>query len=86
MQVWTKLLLRWKKSKDMHKRPVPQEPELCIVCQKDLEQKVMKVSSDDPESVDSTRQLRWKLQSDTFWNATDRFTTMLQADSLKLLV
>ena len=49
-----------------------------------LNKEVMKVSSDNPESVDSTRQLRLKLQSDTFRDATDRLTVKLQADSPQL--
>ena len=63
------------------KRPVSLEPQLCIICQKDNKQKLMTVSSDGLQSVDTIRQLRSKLHNDNFREATDRLAEILQVDS-----
>ena len=66
------------------KRPVLDEADLCIVCQKDTKQKLKKVSRDSLESVDTVRQLRLKLRSDNFRDTTDRLTVIFQADTQRL--
>ena len=66
------------------KRPVLQESELSIICQKDTEQKAVKASSDHLKYIGSTRQLRLKLQSYKFQDATDQHTAMPRWDLLKL--
>ena len=66
------------------KRPVLDEADLCIVCQKDTKQKLMKVSRDSLESVNTVRQLRLKLRSDNFRDTTDRLTVIFQADTQRL--
>ena len=63
------------------KRPASLEPQLCLICQKDNKQKLMTVSSDGLQSVDTIRQLRSKLHNDNFRDATDRLTEILRADS-----
>ena len=67
-----------------YKRPVLEEPELSIICQKDTKQKAVKASSDHLEYIDSTRHLRLKLQSYKFQDATDQLTALLQWDLLTL--
>ena len=47
-------------------------------------QKLMKVSRDSLESVDTIRPLRLKLWSDNVWVITDRLTVKLQADTNQL--
>ena len=66
------------------KRPVLDEADLCIVCQKDTKQKLMKVSRDSLESLDTVRQLRLKLRSDNFRDTTDWLTVIFQADTQRL--
>ena len=66
------------------KRPVLYGADLCIVCQKDTKQRLMKVSRDILESVDAIRHLRLKLRSDHFRDTTDRLTVILQADTHQL--
>ena len=82
LQVCAKLLVTWWEAKGMHRRPTLHE--MCIVCQKDTKQKVMKVSSDSLQSVDSARQFQLKLQNDKFWDPTDGLTAILQTDSYQL--
>ena len=64
-----------------NKRPFALEPELCIVCQKENNQKLMTVSSAGIQSLEEIRQLLSKLPSDNFRDATDRFTDILQVNS-----
>ena len=66
------------------KRPVLYEADLCIMCQKDTKQKLMKVSRDSLEFVDTIRQLRLKLRSDNFRDTTDWLTVILQTDTHQL--
>ena len=67
-----------------HKRPVLDEADLCIVRQKDTKQKLMKVSRDILECVDTVRQLRLKLRCDNFRDTTDWLTVIFQADTQQL--
>lgn len=62
------------------KRAVPQESQLCIICQENATEKLMTVSKEGLESVNTVRQLRSKLQNDNFREATDRLNAFFLGD------